>query len=347
MSEGLEILEVLGGAALTCVGLTAAQTCAAIRAGVKRFSPIAAALFEDEDTQIGARVHADPRLRASEGEWLRNLAARALRECELDEDTALIWQIPEAHRGHELAADDDEAALARLAALLERPLSDRSRVLRSGAAGVVEGLGFAHELLAAGVVERCVIGGADSLLRPFDLDRLARDRRLIGGNQAQGLVPGEGAAFVIVGRAANGPEPSPRARVLGLGLGYERATVLAGQRSVGEAFASAFESALQQSGIAEAQIDFVAGNFNGERYDAWESAHANARCYRTRRERLPTMWPAASTGELGVAGGALALLAAADAIAQGYAVGPTASVQVRSEADLRGLALISAAPEAA
>lgn len=335
----IEGLAILGHAAVTAVGLTSAQTCAAIRAGVKRFSPIEAAVLDDDEPQIGARVPADPRLRASEREWLLNLAGRALRECPLAPEVALLWQVPEPHRAHALSPPDmsaDAELLASLAAHVGQSMSEHSRVIRSGAAGVVEGLGVALELIGAGKVERCVIGGADSLLRPHDLDRLARDQRLIAPGRSQALVPGEGAAFVAVGPARPG-----RVAIRGIGLGYEQATVLAGQRSVGEAFASAFESAIQAAGLPEAEIDFVVGNHNGERYDAWETSHTNARCYRTRRERLPVIWPAASTGELGVAGGALALLVAASAIEQDYAVGPTAAVQVRSEAELRAVALLS------
>jgi 3-oxoacyl-[acyl-carrier-protein] synthase-1 len=110
--------------------------------------------------------------------------------------------------------------------------------------------------------------------------------------------------------------------------------------SVGDGFVQAFEAALQDAELAEAKIDFVAGNYNGERYDAWELSHAQTRCYRTRRERLPTLWPARSTGEMGVAGGAMAVIAAAHAIAEGYAVGPIATVQVRSEGALRGILVL-------
>jgi 3-oxoacyl-[acyl-carrier-protein] synthase-1 len=336
-----DALEILGYGAVTAVGLTAAQTCAAVRAGVKRFSPIEAAVLDDDEPQIGARVSADPRLRANEREWLLNLTGRAVRECQLAPAVALLWQVPEPHRAHPLSMADDAELLASLAARLGHPIAEHSRVLRSGAAGVVEALGLAFELIGAGKVERCVIGGADSLLRPHDLERLARDQRLIAPGRAQALVPGEGAAFVTVGRPGSVPG---RATVRGLGLGYEQATVLAGQRSVGEAFAAAFESAIQAAGFPEADIDFVVGNYNGERYDAWETSHTNARCYRTRRERLPVIWPAASTGELGVASGALSLLVAAAALEQGYAIGPTAAVQVRSEGELRGIALLRASP---
>lgn len=334
-------LHVLGHGAVTAVGLDAAQTCAAIRAKIKRFGPLSAQLLEHEEPPIGARVAADRRLRADDREWLLNLAARALGQCSpgLTAEAALIWQVPEPHREHSLTAGvSDEALLAELAARLGKPLSEHSRVVHSGAAGLIEGLALARELIDSGQVERCVIGGADSLLRQIDLDRLARDQRLLGPGRSQGVVPGEGAAFVVVGRGQGTPA------IYGLGLGFERKTVLTGQLSVGDGFVQAFEAAIHDNhGIAEPAIDFVAGNCNGEHYDAWELSHAQARCYQTRRERLSTVWPARSTGELGVAGGAMALIVASVAIAEGYAAGPTATVQLRSEGELRGVAVLSLA----
>jgi 3-oxoacyl-[acyl-carrier-protein] synthase-1 len=330
-------LHILGQGAVTAVGLDAAQTCAAIRAGIKRFGPIAAQLLEDEEPPIGARVSADPRLRSSDRKWLLALAARALSQCSWGNETALIWQVPEDVRAHPLALGiRDEVLLAEFSGMIGKPFSKHSRVLRSGAAGVVEGLAIARELIASGDVAQCVIGGADSLLRKADLDALDRDQRLLGPGCPQGLVPGEGAAFVLVGSR----EKDEGLAIRGLGIGYERNTVISTEPSVGDGFVQAFEAAIHDAGVPEAKIDFVAGNYNGERYDAWELTHAQTRCYRTRRERLPTLWPARSTGEIGVAGGAMALIAAAHAIAEGYAVGPIATVQVRSEGELRGILVL-------
>jgi 3-oxoacyl-[acyl-carrier-protein] synthase-1 len=352
---GEAAIEILGVGAVSAVGLTAPQTCAAIRAGVKRFCPIEAQILDYEEPRIGARVSADPRLRADEGQWLLNLAGRALLECEGEDEgeAALLWLVPEDHRAHPLCAGvGDSDLLVRFEELLGRRFAPCSRVLRSGAAGCIEALGLARELLQAGTVERCIIGGADSLLRRPDLDALGRANRLIGPRQSQGLVPGEGAAFVRVGLAASVGGEAPgagadeqtnaaaRIGIRGIGLGYEPNTVLGTEYSVGQAFVDALGTATQDADIPEPEIDFVAGNFNGERYDAWESSHANARGYETRREHLPVLWPAASTGEVGVAGGVLALIAAAAAIEGEYAAGPTAAVQVRSEGELRGVALI-------
>lgn len=342
-------LELLGRGAVTAVGLTAGQTCAAIRAGIKRNAPIEPQILAHQEPRIGARVSADPRLRSDDATWLLNLAARALRESEpkSSAETVLLYLVPEQHRAHPLSQLGDSELLVRLELLMDRRFGPSSRVLRSGAAGCVEALGLARELIGGGTAARCLIGGADSLLRRSDLDVLARDRRLLGPTQSQGLVPGEGAAFLLVGRSE--PDTEPRSiRVRGLGIGYERNTVLGADNSVGEALSSALTTAIADAGISESEIGFVTGNYNGERYDAWETSHANARSYQTRRERLPVLWPAASVGEIGVAAGVLAILAAAAAIEGEYASvtkadapSPTAAVQVRSEGELRGVVVLS------
>ena len=344
-------LELLGRGAVTAVGLTAAQTCAAIRAGVKRNSPIEPQILAHQEPRIGARVSADPRLRSDDAAWLLNLAARALRECEAkpSPETVLLYLVPEQHRAHPLSQLGDSELLVRLELLMDRRFGPSSRVIRSGAAGCVEALGLARELIDSGTAARCLIGGADSLLRRSDLDALGREHRLLGPMQSQGLVPAEGAAFMLVGREEADPTPQP-IRVRGLGIGYERHTVLGTENSVGEALSSALTTAFADAGVSESEIGFVVGNYNGERYDAWEMTHTNARSYQTRRERLPVMWPAASVGEIGVGGGVLAILAAAAAIEGEYAEimaagapRPIAAVQVRSDGELRGVAVLGSA----
>jgi 3-oxoacyl-[acyl-carrier-protein] synthase I len=190
-------LQLLASGAVTAVGLTAAQTCAAIRAGIKRNAPIEAQILAHQEPRIGARVSADSRLRSDDAQWLLNLAARALRECELDPQTVLLYLVPEQHRGHPLGQLGDSELLVRLELLMDRRFGPSSRVLRSGAASCVEALGLARELIDSGAAARCLIGGADSLLRRADLDVLGRDNRLLGPTQSQGLVPGEGAAFMF------------------------------------------------------------------------------------------------------------------------------------------------------
>lgn len=333
-------LHVVSVGALSAVGLDAASTCAAIRAGIKRFTPIAEPLLDHEEPPIAAQVAADPRLRSDERTWLLALAGRALLECVppgRESGTALLWQVPEPSRAHPLCSGDDAELLASLHRTIGRRFAAGSRVLRGGSAALIEGLSLARELIASGEVERCVIGGADSLVREADLAALADTQRLLVPGRPEGIVVGEGAAFVCVERAEPGRE---QPTIVGLGLGFERNTVASGRLSVGEGLCRALEAALHDAQVAEAELEFVVHDQAGDRYGAWETAHAHARGYRTRRERLLKLWPTRSVGTLGAAGGALALLVAHDALAAGHAPGRLGALELRSEGELRGVALL-------
>lgn len=367
-------LALVHSAALTSVGLDAAQSCAAIRAGIRRFTAVEEPLLPDDEPRLGSRISAAPGLRRTEAEWLLNLSARAVADClglrpdprpgagvsvevlERAQGSALLWMVPEAHRAHELSARDDGALLRELEERLGATFSPASRVFREGAGSLAAVLGEAQLILAGGRARRCIVGGVDSLLRRADYDRLEARGRLLRPGTPQGLVPGEAAAFVVVERAKPKPSSKPQAgeagagvEILGVGAGIENETVLEGGSSVGDGLVFAFSaalasSALKEAELGEADLDFVAGNFNGEHYDAWESAHSRSRCFRTRRERLPTLWPAASTGEVGAAGGVLALIAAADAIAEGYAPGKVCALELRSEGRARSVVVLGRPP---
>ena len=68
---------------------------------------------------------------------------------------------------------------------------------------------------------------------------------------------------------------------------------------------------------------------------------ARPRFYRTRREKLPTAYPAMTIGDIGAAGGGLALMLTADSLLRGYAPGPTAVCELASENGLRAAAVMA------
>ncbi|TIV86412.1 MAG: hypothetical protein E5V78_14030 [Mesorhizobium sp.] len=189
-------------------------------------------------------------------------------------------------------------------------------------------------------VQQVILGGVDSLVNDTDLGRLGRAGRLKGADNAQGLVPGEAAAFVRLTRA---PEESARfhAVIQSVGLAQEKDNVLSDRYSQGRALLSALRDAVNDSGLSEGHINFVVSNSNGERYSGWEQLIARPRFYRTRREVLPVAYPAMTIGDIGTAGGALALMLAADSLLNDYAPGPTAICEVASEKGLRAAAVVA------
>ena len=96
-------LDILRVGAITPLGLSAPPTCAAFRAGLKALARVYHPPFPAEPI-TGATVPASARLRRTLGDWLANLATRALAETFDDfgetEQTALIINLPDFEWNH-------------------------------------------------------------------------------------------------------------------------------------------------------------------------------------------------------------------------------------------------------
>lgn len=346
-------LHIVASGAVTAAGLTAAQTFAAIRAGLSGFSTeLLSDPFGAEQTV--ARIPTHWSLRSDPGAWLINMAARAIRAAMEEavqvgaepERTALLLTPPESGRGHpcydHIAPADFTARVIEAAALV---FHHRSRAFDGGAAAGIAALDHAVELLAGGEVGHVILAGVDSLINPADLGRLAGANRLIGPENAKGLVPGEAAAAVCLSSRSAG---EPVCRLLSTGFAREADSATGERFSQGRAMVEALRLAAGGDGSAEGHVDFVLSNSNGERYAQMEGMIARARFYRTRRERLPTVYPAMSIGDVGAAGAALCLAVARDAFRQGYAPGRVVMAEIASEGGLRAAAILRGeAPRAA
>jgi 3-oxoacyl-[acyl-carrier-protein] synthase-1 len=331
-------LRIAGAGAVTPAGLTAPQACAAFRAALSGFEeyvrpePFGA-------IQLVARIPAQWRLRRTEGEWLVNMAARAIVEAQGGadpRDTLLLLMPPESFRGH--PAYEDIPPSRFLAAVISATglgFHRASRALDGGPAAAIGILDHALAIMAREGVAEVLLGGVDSLINKADLERLDRANRLKGDRNAQGLVPGEAAVFVRLS-----PAPGTPTAVLATGVAQEPDTVASERYSQGRALLQALRAAADGPGPSEPDIDFVVSNGNGERYGGWEAMIARPRFYRTRRETLPTAYPAMTFGEVGTAGAALALMVAADSFAEGYAPGGVAMCEIASEGGLRAAAVV-------
>ncbi|WP_434725257.1 beta-ketoacyl synthase N-terminal-like domain-containing protein [Mesorhizobium sp. RIZ17] len=338
-------LYVSGAGAVTPAGLNAPQTMAAIRAGLSAFEEIMLAEPLGQ-TQIAAPIPTRAKLRRTEGRWLVNMASRAIREAlwtgsGASEGTAILLTPPESLRKH--PAYDDIAPQDFLATVIKATglrFHAASRAIDGGAAASIGLLERALEVMEQQGVEQVLLGGVDSLVNDADLARLGQAGRLKAENNAQGLVPGEAAAFVRLTRLPEGKSPILVA-IHGVGLAQEQDNVLSERYSQGDALLEALRNAVNGSGPSEPDIDFVISNSNGERYSGWEELIVRPRFYRTRREILPTAYPAMTIGDIGAAGGALALMLAADSLLNDYAPGPTAVCELASENGLRAAAVMT------
>jgi 3-oxoacyl-[acyl-carrier-protein] synthase-1 len=338
-------LTIHGWGAVTAVGLTASETCAAIRAAISGFREVSAGLLAPEP-QIAAPVPAKWRLRRSPTGWLVNLASRAIDECLRDEqpdprETVLALAAPEAFREHPAMADLATPVLIRsIESRLGLHFHPRSCVLSDGPAAVFRALHSAPSLFGDATVRHCIVGGVDSLVNEIDMSRLRAAGRLRDGQNPQGLVPGEGAAFVLVSPTSHWRRVRPLGQVLSTGVGMEPDNVLGPKYSLGDGMRAALSTAAAGIEGGEASVGFATSTFNGERYGAWEAMITHPRFYRKRREHIDVIYPAMSVGDVGTAASALAVIVAGMAIARGYAPGDLAMCEAYSDEGLRGACVI-------
>jgi 3-oxoacyl-(acyl-carrier-protein) synthase len=343
-------LLIFSSGAVTPVGLTASQTCAAMRAGVNGFRD-AIEQLPPEEPIICARIPARKKLKDRLEAWLVNLAVRAIHEClvkiEIDSSsTAVLVTLPEGTRPHVTSRlIGTNEFLHAVEAQLGVRFHGRSTAVPGGSAAGYQLLTVAEGLLRNGVVRHCVVGGVDSLANEEDVARLASAGRLhLGDVNPQGVIPGEAAAFVLVSDRLNATRVAPIAQIVGVGCADEEHGVLGDRYSTGAATTNALVAALNDAAVNEPDIDLRVSDMNGERYRAWESMLSTTRFYRTHRERLITWYPAASVGDTGAAAGALGLVMAATGMSRGYAPGRLAMLEAASDGGLRAACVMSPAP---
>ncbi|AZO31825.1 MULTISPECIES: hypothetical protein [Mesorhizobium] len=340
-------LYITGGGAVTPGGLNRRQTLAAIRAGLSAYEEFL--LSEPMGaSQTVSRIPTHWSLRATDWDWLVNMAARAIMDALASpaadpRTTLLMLVLPEKFRNHPAFEEIDPSGF--LNAVMQAcggPFHEASRAIDGGAAASIGVLDQLSETLARPDVERILLGGVDSLVNDKDIARLGAAGRLKGSDNAQGVVPGEAAAFVCL-QSRPDPKSPGVASIHGAGFAQEADSVLTERYSQGKALLGALQGTLNGAGNGprEPDIVFVVSNGNGERYSGWEANIARSRFYRTRREILPIAYPAMTVGDVGAASGALALLVAADSFTAGYAPGPVAMCEIASEAGLRAAALVS------
>lgn len=340
-------LTAVAANAITPVGMNAAQSCAAIRAGVSgvRQSRLRAPPLEPLSV---AQIPVRSAVRRVDRRWLVRLAARSIRGTleVMDPESVLpplVLCLPEESRQHPaLVGSNGSDLLDEVERELRRQFSPRSTVLREGHAAGLRALQIAQRHIDDGQ-PGCLVVGVDSLINATDIEALDAAHRLYDLNQSQGAIPGEAAACLLLART--GPRTAGLGVLSGLGLATETQCIGGDDYATGKALAGAIGAAAEAAGIDEPQFAFRVSDMNGERYRAWESMLAATRYYRTHRENLPHMLPAASVGDTGAASAVLGLVIGLTALRRGYAPGPIGCCEGSSDEGLRAAVAICAIAE--
>ena len=333
----------------------ALTACAAARAGLSR--PVELAFeVEDDDTGLPAAVcgHPVPDVEAFLGRarvialgagGLGDLLARrpdlatasdvGFCLCLADQDArrfAPDEPVDTRTARARLRADADERERigAAMLELAELPVSPGNRrVYASGAAGLAAAIDDAAGAFARNQLSACVVGAVDSLVDAAALRFLYDAIRLKTPDDPNGLMPGEGAAFLLLERAdwARQRRLPILARVAGTAVEQGEDPDVVERPPRGTALLSLFSRLLDGNPLP-GDAYWVLSDQNGETYPALEWADFVIRA----QGRLPDpaaepLWyPAISFGDTGAASGALAACMAVRAFSRGYAPASTAIV---------------------
>jgi 3-oxoacyl-[acyl-carrier-protein] synthase I len=319
------VITALG--AITPVGATAEQSCAAIAAGVARFHEHAYYQCAPEDPEwdeplplfVSDVPVLDPFLDGPDR--LLQLALPALSEVMAQsklkrrdlEQCGLMLSLPEADAATTPLNLSTQfvPALCQLTGLTTFKLWKTSQ---TGHTGVFTLIQSALQKLKAGDIKMCIVGGVDSYLLETRLDTLDAAWRLRSSRTVDGFIPGEAAVMLLLETAAHAKARGATilATLNALGEATESETIHSQKNSTGEGLTQAIETALNATQPPPG-IDTVYGSLNGESYYAFEWGVTLTRLNAALATTQPLIHPADAVGDIGAATGGLLLACATEA----------------------------------
>jgi 3-oxoacyl-[acyl-carrier-protein] synthase-1 len=229
--------------------------------------------------------------------------------------------------------------LGKLAGLEIDP--PHSRVVPAGRAAALVALELALEALGRDPARPVIVGGVDSYLDLRLLASLEAEGRLLGSRVMDGFIPGEGAAFLVLGDMALASGQSS-------GVATAEAAASAadpGHRggsepALGEGLAQALDILRGRLAKAPGPVGTTFAGLNGESFDAKAWGVARMRHADFFGPGMALEHPADCCGDTGAATGAILLALAAQALSTGQRAGP-ALVWAASDGESRACALLS------
>ena len=216
-----DTLSIRAAGMVTAVGLNCASSCAAMRGRLDGFQETRF-LGSGGEWLLGAPV---PLPRNWIGlKRLAHLAAGALHDIyrkvpEARTDAALILCLAEPERPGNLTGDGEQLARLILQILDLPPRTDVRMVTHGRPSGLVA-LEQARRMLSRGDAKRILIVGVDSYLTGLTIAHYLAEERLLTPDNANGFIPAEAAAAVLVEPGDQGPLV-----LTGLGLAREQAFI--------------------------------------------------------------------------------------------------------------------------
>jgi 3-oxoacyl-[acyl-carrier-protein] synthase-1 len=337
-------LAITGMGIVSPVGLTAEQTCAALRAGITRFrqwdgtmdrhgDPFTVAHLPDFDP---AELPLERAKRAAVSAG-REAIGGLPREDRIRRRWTVSLLVKEVERPG--AALGTDGLIPAIAGELGLPASTTVRVDPDGNAGGMNALRTARDRLGRQPDALELILGLDSLLHPQTLRYLESADRLKSPTRPRGVIPGEACACLLLQTEESARARGARiqARVTGIGTAIEPAPDGSDQPCLGTGLTHAVAEALEMAGWRKHDVVRVHADLNGEEYRAHEWMLMQCRALAG-----PTVvHPADCIGDVGAASAPLLIAMAAVALEKGYAGTSGVLVCCSSDFGARGCACVS------
>jgi 3-oxoacyl-[acyl-carrier-protein] synthase I len=314
-------LSIVSSGMVTCVGMDAPSSCAAIRAAIANFTETRF-MGDGGEWLIGAQVELEQPWRGRTK--LVKMLASSITEClqgiakEDWRHIALMLCVAEPERPGRTEGLDDVLFL-ELCKELDAEFHPRSAIVAHGRVAAAVALKNARHLIYKEGISHVLITGADSYLSWPTLRYYQNKQRLLTAENSNGFIPGEAGAAVLVSKPHT---QGKQLRCWGLGFGVEKATVESEEPLRADGLAAAMKDALQDAGVQMQDLDFRIADISGEQYMFKEAALALARNLKIRKENYDLWCPASQVGETGAASMLIGLSVALAASQKGYLIGP-------------------------
>ena len=294
-------LAVLGVGMVSGVGLTAEESCAAIRCGINNFQETRF-IGSNGDWLVGSAVELEQPWRGITK--LAKMATRAISECFAvaegikPERIPVLLCVAEPERPGRFEGLP-QVLLQDIEQELGFRLHPHSRVIEQGRVGGVVALLQARRMLTEGRHARVIVAGVDTLLTGATLAAYDREDRLLRRDNSNGFIPGEAAGAVLL--AAWREEMLAPLLVRGLGFGREPAPLGSGKPLRADGLVQAIRGALEEAAIQLKDCDHRIADVSGEQYRFKEAALAVTRVLRERKVLFSLWHPADCIGDVGAA----------------------------------------------
>ena len=312
---------IIGAGAVTAIGLNAASTAAAQRAGIAGHNAHPFMIDRAGKPMIVCRVPWGEQWTdgaARMAELAVAAALQALDYAQLDRPIDVLLALPEPRPGLPENFVGDIGAQLRKS--LASKIAVREVVVRP--AGHAGGLALLNEgtlALSRTPGSRLLVGGVDTWLVPETLEWLDEREILHSTTMPWGFCPGEAAAFCLLGGEQ---EAGGRMTIVGSGDAVEANSIASETVCIGAGLGSAWRQALRGLAGTAHRADWILCDLNGEPYRADELAFSVLRTRELLADDVDIVTPTDCWGDVGAATGPLCVIVAAFAAAKAYAPGP-------------------------